>query len=218
MMDLERALEQGVSEIKGEFGPREGKLFPTDLGQVRGDGMCTRAFWYKLRDEPTRTVDYDRQLKMLYGDYLEELVIDTLTRSLPTQGYRVVGTQVYVPVPGTTGGKVDILVEHIESGERAVIEVKSTEGKAKRYLPKKGHYLQTQSYMMGLDIDHGFIVYVFRDVDQENTPIPFRVSRDDEEVRSASNDLVAMAEGPEPPPTDKPWQKKYCDLKNCKCA
>lgn len=212
MLDLERVLREATMEVKGGFGPREGKLFPSDLG-FRG---CKRAFWYKLRDEPTDPPSEEGRLKMLMGDHLEDMVADLLTRLLPKHGYRVVERGTYVPVPGTTGGKVDILVESLETGLQKVIEVKSVDGKAKRYLPKKPHMLQTQAYMRSLDVEEGYLVYVFRDVD--STPMVFTVPRNDDAVASAVNDLNALAEGPEPPATEVAWQRKYCDLKNCRCT
>lgn len=214
LVDLEQALRTAASELK-DFGSRGGKLFPSDLGVPHGDGGCKRAFWYQYRDEPTRPMDEDRKLKMLVGDALEDMVIDMLTRTLPLQGWRVIGTQTYAPVPGTTGGKIDILIQHIESGTRVVIDVKATSSKSKNFLPKKGHKLQVQGYLKGLDVDEGFLLYVFYDMDEE--PMSFTVYRDDNAVVSATNDLNALVEGPEPGPAEKSWQRKYCNLEVCRC-
>lgn len=212
--DLELAMKGAADEIKA-FGSREGKLFPTDLGLVRGDGGCERAFWYKLRDEPTKSLPTDRKLKMMVGDALEDMVITMLTRTLPLQGWRVIGTQVYAAVPGTTGGKIDILIQHMETGEKVVIDVKATQSKSANFLPKKGHKLQVQGYMKGLDVQQGYLLYVFYDMDLE--PQSYRITRDDNAVISASNDLNALAEGPEPGPAKKAWQVQYCDLETCRC-
>jgi hypothetical protein len=62
--------------------------------------------------------------------------------------------------------------------------------------------------------DEGYVVYFLVDTGDFK---PFIVKRNDNEVVSAVNDLNALAEGPEPPPTDKAWQRQYCDLQRCRC-
>lgn len=210
---LESALYTAAQSLKGNFGAREGKLFASDLGQVRDDGGCTRGFWYKLRNEPTKALQKDRVMKMLMGDYLEEMVVALLTRELPIYGYRVTDTQGYAGYRGIPG-KVDIIAEHLESRDEILFEVKATSSKSERFLPKKGHMLQTQMYMESRGIDQGSLVYFFYDTGEFRV---FPVTRNRDEVDSAINDLRALAEGPEPPPASKPWQKQYCDLKRCRC-
>lgn len=235
--NLEDALSSALKRRRQSW-PKAMKIWPSDLGDALGPdygGGCQLAYWHKCRDAETKDLSYGQLLMFMAGDAMHELVVDLLRDELPLQGWRVVAWEERTRKFGISG-RLDIEIEHIESGARRVIDVKSKRGGAFRYLnePKPGDVLQVQFYEAARESDGGDLLYVDRE--GQNGAVHFPVERNDARPEHAVQVLEEIRDSEEPPPPmtptlarrknkgpdslylNLPWQVEWCNLKKCPCA
>ena len=167
----------------------------------------------------------------LQGHRLQDVATGLIRRSL---GFEWGGeVEVAVSLPQGITGRADWVLNR--NGMVTVVDFKTLRGNAFRYqeLPKPAHTLQVQSYMMGLDADHGLLLYLDRE--GQNAAQQFPVERDDEAVMRGIEVACAIAATEEPPPImepqvrirknrgpdavylDMPWQCRYCEYLDMAC-
>jgi len=239
-LDIENALATHLLDTRGSW-EKNGRIYASDLGLALGPEFagCQVAFWHKCRNAPTKDVNAGRLLLLQAGDLLHDWMGDALKMALPIQGWRVVSieTRVYLDHDDESiGSRLDILIEHMETGWRTVIDVKTKRGNAFGYLTevKPGDELQVQGYIKAADADDGWVLYVDRE--GQNFVRAFYVEREDHRPEQAITILKGIRDADEPPETlplgisitenkgadsvylKKPWQIEWCDLEKCACA
>jgi len=239
-LDLEAALGSHILETRRSW-EKDGRIYASDLGLALGPDHagCQSAFWHKCRNAPTKDVNAGRLLLMQAGDLLHDWMSDALKMALPQQGWRVVSVETKAHLDHadeSIGARLDVLIEHMESGHRSIIDVKTKRGNAFGYLDevKPGDELQVQGYIKATDADDGWVLYVDRE--GQNFVRAFHVERADERPEMAIEILKAIRDADEPPPSlklgliikenkgpdsiylKKPWQIEWCDLQQCACA
>jgi len=214
-------------------------LWASDLGIALGpehDG-CPLRFWLLCRNASRNKPRPGQVLMFKIGDMIHEKVVDLLTRALPLHGWRVVSDEQRVQSEDLdVSGRYDILIEHIETGTRRIVDVKTKRGGAFRYLDKTGakpgNELQVQFYVKETHSDEGDLLYVDRE--GQNFMRDFVVPRQDERPTEAAQRIAELRDGPKPNPLGpnvsirrnkgpdsvylkEPWQVSYCDLETCPC-
>lgn len=242
VLNLTAALERFILADREPWA-RNGKIYMSDLGIALGPDHagCPVAWYLKMRDAPTKEMNAGRILMTQAGDLLHDHMADLLKMALPMEGWRVLKvekrTYLDTDLEGVTiGARLDVLIEHIATGIRAIIDVKTKRGNAFGYLdePKYSDELQVQGYIKAEDADHGYLLYVDRE--GQNFCKDFFVPREDHRVDKALEILNEMNSADEPPETltlgisitenkgadsvylKKPWQIEWCDLETCACA
>lgn len=238
-LDIVKALGDHILEARRSWD-KDGRIYASDLGLALGPehAGCQAAFWHKCRNAPTKDVTPGRLLLLQAGDLLHDWVSDALKMALPVQGWRVVKVEEKVYLDHDSeeiGSRLDVLIEHIESGWRTVIDVKTKRGNAFSYLDevKPGDELQVQGYIKAADADDGWVLYVDRE--GQNFMRAFHVPREDHRPETAIEILRDIRDNPEPPEpvglrlTRKKnkgpdslyigahWAIDWCDLQECQC-
>jgi len=239
-LNLEECLEQFLMETRGGWD-KNGKIYASDLGLALGPehAGCQTAFWYKCRNAPTKDVNAGRLLLLQAGDLIHDWMGMALSRAVPAQGWRVISIEdrVYLDHDDESiGSRLDVMIQHVETGWKTVIDVKTKRGNAFGYLDevKPGDELQVQGYIKAADADDGWVLYVDRE--GQNFCRAFHVEREDHRPETAISILKEIRDADEPPPTlnlgikitenkgpdsvslKVPWQITWCDLKSCACA
>lgn len=120
-LDLSRFAENIQQHYRKQTGVREEKVRPANNLYFSEIGEpCQRKMWYKFKGVPGDTIEPATRIKFMYGDILEELVLQ-LARDA---GHSVTDEQMRVEykVPGTEfiiTGRIDAVVDG------AVVDVKS---------------------------------------------------------------------------------------------
>ena len=239
-LDLERALGEHILESRKGW-EKDGRIYASDLGLALGPDFagCQVAFWHKCRNAPVKETNAGRHLMTQAGDLLHDWVGDAMKMALPMQGWRVVCLEERVTLSHDgedIGSRLDILIEHMETGWRTVIDIKTKRGAAFGFLNevKPADELQVQAYIKAKNADDGYVLYVDRE--GQNFVRAFHVERADERPEKAIEILKQIRDSETPPPClklgisvtenkgadsvylKKPWQIEWCDLKVCACA
>ena len=241
--NLVDALAQGLRDWQADSTWDESVLHVTDLAVSipPPDGKCPRQLWLRLQGARKVPPTPGQQLMFLQGFHLQDQAIRLITPYLgyhefrPASGWETVMVEHPVSLPHGITGSADWLLRHKESEAKVVVDLKTLRGNAFRYqdLPKPAHTLQVQSYGMGLDADHGLLLYIDRE--GQNAAQQFTVERDDEAVMRGIEVACAIAKAEEPPPImgptlsirknkgpnavylKQPWQCSYCEYCDMSC-
>jgi hypothetical protein len=209
-------------------GPRGGKVFPSDLGGVIGKkaGGCAVSLWGKIHDLPVKdSADLAGWLKFKGGDAFHKIIQDYIASTeLADAGWFVAGIEKWVTHRGLNG-RVDVILQHIETGQRCVVDIKSKDANFFKWAKTKpADVLQVQFYMEAENAEWGMILYVDREGKFE--PIQRQVDRADDRVEigrarlqelqdaGSLDDLPEWVEYCE----GRDWQIRYCNLETCLCA
>lgn len=219
-IDLEKILADEILLDRKDY-PKEGRLFATDLGIALGPDFsgCPRGFWGKCRDEERRDVSPGTLLMFKMGELVEQYIIELLKRALPKHGWKYRGTQHRYAQYGVSG-KLDVLIEHEETGALRIIDVKSKRGQAFGFLnePKYDNVLQVQFYGDAIEtLDRA--MQAIPELAESHKPIPaiagdvlyvdregsnfvrhFPIEHEPHRPRKAASILKVLRDGPEPEP------------------
>ena len=221
--------------------PKKMKIYPSDLG---GEG-CPVGFWRACRDYPKKDPTPGELLMWQQGKNLEEEVGRMLALALADTGeWEIVpppaGEEQHRMKFAGLSGKLDFLLQNVETKQFLVLEIKSKRGGAFQYLnePARNNLIQTRFYMEGVVERYGTpnVVGVVGYVDREGQNFfrPFDVFRDAQSVLDSKAELEALRDGPEPAPMTPilqrrenkgpdslvlklPWQVGWCSQKECVC-
>lgn len=243
-LNLPEVLASYIVESQ-ETRTKNGRIWASELGVALGpehDG-CTLAFWLKCKDEPTKDKKPGELLMLKMGDLVHDYIAELIGKAVWSHGWAVAAVEkrvtLEVELEGDTtesvGSRLDILLEHRETGRKHVVDIKTKRGGAFRFLneAKPGNILQVQAYMKGEDADTGSVLYVDRE--GQNFMREFDVPRDDSRPETAIRTLAAIRDNPIPPApvglrvvrnvnkgpdsvkVELPWQIQWCDLQSCAC-
>ena len=235
ILDLEKILADALAE-EYESWDKEMRIWPSDLGIALGPELdgCPVEFWMRCRDEPRKKVSPGQMLMFKMGDLMEEYLVGLLERHAEAHGWRVISSQESREAFGIRG-RSDVTLEHIVTGVRIVVDIKTKRGNAFRYLnePKPGNVLQVQHYVAAADAVGGVLLYADRE--GQNFVRQFDVPREDERPEKAVEALTELRDNPIPPDfvplrlkrrrnkgadsvyIETPWQMEWCSLKTCAC-
>jgi len=179
-------------------------------------GSCLRGIYFQRlgmsRDKDMTAKDIS-QMKVgsLIHDYIQKILVESLTENEKM----TIETEKRVEIPelGLTG-YADIV---LTNGDSEVIELKSANKDSFAFIKNQGakenHQMQIWSYLYGLNIKQGRIIYISKDYMDK---IEFVIKLNDEEIEKMVRgelELLNMAwkhKTPQllPLPTD--WRAKYC--------
>lgn len=169
-----RALNSFSSRDPKKFYPSEASVEATIDGEHIVLGGCLRAQWYRwfgLKD-PDQVENPDYVLAALQGNAIHDMIMDVLRRTTVATNLAVVGIE--VPIADEqlgVSGRVDGILQHVETKETVGLEIKSVgEYKTRQALeePIMEHILQALYYLhyyrthTDKDINEWLLVYFSR--------------------------------------------------------
>lgn len=186
-------------------------------------GSCLRGVYFsrlgKERDNPITARELSSmKVGSLIHDYIQKILVESLKETKTT-----IETEKRVEIPefGATG-YADIF---LTNGESEVIELKSANKDSFAFIKKQGaklnHQMQLWSYLYGLNIKQGRIIYLSKDyMDKQE----FIVRLDDKEIENAVRaefDILNRAWAEKDPsliplPEEK-WKGTYCNFHQKHC-
>jgi len=251
-VDVVEALEKQLISNRTDR-PRTGKIHASDLGLTLGpdEGGCQVAWLKEINGAPPKEKSPGVAWMFANGDAVHESIVILLTQSLPFHGWAVTSVEkraVYKhytqkpallgqPIgPETIGARSDIIITHLETKIKVVIDVKSKRGNAFKYLfePQPSDVEQLRLYLAAEGAAYGILLYADRE--GQNGFKAFRIERDDAGVTKAVQHLMDLRAGliePVPPRIRAnitqnkgpdsvyikfPWQVEWCKLEHCVCA
>lgn len=234
-IDLAEVLEAALLADYNTWD-KNGKIYATDLGVALGPehAGCSRAFYEKCRNAPRKKPTVGNILMFKVGDLVHEYMTKLLTAALPQYGWRVVAVEERTQAFGVSG-RLDMEIEHIETGARIVVDFKTKRGAAFGFLneAKPENVLQVQFYEAVRNAIGGILLYIDRE--GQNFVRQFEVPRSDRRPEEAARRLTAIRDSLDPPDPlaprlkrvvnkgpdslylNLPWQVEWCDLKDCPC-
>ncbi|MBI4214509.1 PD-(D/E)XK nuclease family protein [archaeon] len=138
-----------------EFHPkREGVYYPSEIGS------CLRKVWYSYRHPIKSTPELTKIFHL--GNILHNFVVEVLN-SEKNREVQLLACE--FPLRQRVGdvlisGRVDDLILVKVSGQKVLVEVKSTGGVEKISEPKTQHLFQLQFYMHAAGVHDGILLYV----------------------------------------------------------
>lgn len=152
--------------------------WPSSLSVRTPDGIlgaCARKVWYSRKGYPSsREVNPNYLFSAMMGDYIESLVVDLFQRtSAWTRLFPIAVQTPFYLEDMNLSGKIDIILENIDSGSLAGVDVKSVSAfKTSLCLPRPdiSNALQCFAYLhhfsekniFGGHLDRWYILYVSR--------------------------------------------------------
>lgn len=145
----------------------DSKLHSSDLGStLPGDG-CMRQVWLRVHGRRGNPKEVGSLLMLHKSRMFHELLQAWLSEDVNIQGWKVVGIEESVS-DESGDGRLDVILEHAESGELLVLDLKTMNGRGFGYLvrsnaAKAGHKLQVMDYMRKKGARYGAVLYVDRE-------------------------------------------------------
>lgn len=229
--NLTKAIEVGITAGVNEW--EDSKVHASDLSKViEGEG-CKRQLWLRTHGFAKKPLSLGQRIMFSNAYSIHERVPEWLKAGFDAD-WRV--KEVETEIEGQEGtGRLDILVEHIPSGEIIVVDVKSVRGKAFDYLtkPKVPNVVQLQTYLRAKGAKIGILLYIDRE--GQNGTREFTVLRDDAFIGllwQQANEVVSLKD---PPPVlepelevkalktktnvklKMPWHCSYCPFLDISC-
>lgn len=181
-----------VSHLKKDIevkSPKDFRLNPSTLNK------CRRAVWYQYHISPSDDLTDCNLVKMAMGDNVHLFVQKTLNELEVENVLKVVEMEVdkVVRLPGADFDiryRIDAVVEFVGSGEKYVVEIKSTYSKGFDRVSMEAdenHLVQLKTYMSLENIKNGVLIYIARD---NGLIIEHVVNMSDDEINRFREELV----------------------------
>jgi CRISPR/Cas system-associated exonuclease Cas4 (RecB family) len=152
MLDFDRLIEK---HLEREQRPKaQGRYYPSEIGG------CLRKVWYSYKHPQPVKMDLVKIFEVgnLMHDFIAEVMrsernpeVELLQSEFPFK----------MEMDGfTVSGRIDDVLLVKESGERMLVEVKSTKSVDYTERPNASHVMQLQLYMHATGIHDGIVLYV----------------------------------------------------------
>ena len=231
---IEEALFQNREREKAERLASKGGDGTKKNPYATDFGRCPRQVWYSLRNyAETNPPDAQSLANFLFGHAAEDAYANLLAQMEGRDATRLI-REVRLEI-GNTSGRADYILWDPEL--RTIIEMKSSKGWQRKYLPSKDHQKQLRFYMhagkLGMleqygihpdDCDTAVLLYIIKDATRgKPTFIPFDVLYDERAVLMdlGQNDLLLESARVDtlPPARPKEYQESkfpcsYCSYKD----
>jgi hypothetical protein len=233
-LDLVAALHDGITPVDDHWDGS--RLHISDLGKMLPGEGCRRQVKLRLQGAAQRDPSLGQMLLFDHGHRIHERLTEVLRRGLPS-GWTIIGVEERTSIEHRghlITGSCDLQLAN-ERDEYLIVDYKTKRGRAFSYLTeaRPANVLQVQGYLCAEDADHGILLYVDRE--GQNEAVQFHVERDDAAVYRAADTLVELVESEELPPVlepaiklqerkgpdavymDLPWQCSYCPYMGVSC-
>lgn len=175
---------------------------------------CARQLWYGFRWAATEQIS-GRIRRLFRRGLLEE---DVVLDDLKAIGFEVYEQQTQVAFPQNRhiGGSVDALIKH--GDEHYLLEIKTHSAKSFAALKKDGvksanpkHWVQMQTYMLGLELRKGIYFAVCKDTDELHVE-ELEIDREEAQIFVDRGSDIALARFAPPRISENPtwWKCRLC--------
>lgn len=235
--NIPAVIERWLREEDSKSGWRRDRLHASDLGvMIPGEG-CPRAVWLRLRGAQARLATPGELLMFRKANSIHEMMSKLLSKRLPIDfpGWVVEAIE-EADAEHYGEARLDVLLRHIASGERWILDFKSKRGRAfemNKVFTQRAEW-QVRDYAKRWNTQGAILLAT----DREGSHFcrQMIVKRDDHGMGALWQQLHAMAKAPEPPPielpkittrdtktkglaviADLPWTCSYCTFLGVSC-
>jgi len=199
--------------VQYEDNPQD-YLFVSDIEEP-----CNVKLWHRLHGTQTNPLTISKNFIFRQGDEIHRLIV---TAFLESKEINLISAEPFLDLGGVHG-RCDAIISFRREKDLYIVEIKSVNPYAMKYVPKRAHVLQLQTYLYGYKIDKGMLVYYNKGT-QTMKEIP--IKSDNKKIEKLLKDLddrrkklLKMTELP-PKPNKKKWEYdmcKWCQFsENCK--
>lgn len=230
-------IERWLREEDAKGGWRRDRLHASDLGvMIPGEG-CPRAVWLRLRGAQARLATPGELLMFRKANSIHEMMSKLLSERLPLDFPSWVVEAIEEADAEHYGeARLDVLLRHVVSGERWILDFKSKRGRAfemNKVFTQRAEW-QVRDYSKRWNTQGAILLAT----DREGSHFcrQMIVERDDHGVAALWQRLHAMAASPQVPPlelpkvtlretktkgtavvADLPWTCSYCMFRGVSC-
>ncbi len=188
----------------------EGKNNPQDYFFVSDiEEPCDVKLWNRLHGTKSNNLTAEQNLIFKQGDEIHRLLV---TAFMESKEIHLVSAEVFVDLC-IVHGRCDAIITFNHDKEIYVVEIKSVNDYAMKFIPRRSHVLQLQTYLYGLGIKSGFLLYYGKGT-QKLKEIPIKANN--EQIKKMlkelayKKDFILKTKNPGKPDTSK-WDYLVCD-------